>query len=64
MSLICVLVIHHVMVSEPKYTQTKHDNYSPNTHVLFHDIYSKPTQKRDNPYAFILITVCRIIATE
>ena len=44
------------MVSILKYTQTKHGNYSPNTHVIFHDIYSKPTQKKDDPHAYCFHT--------
>ena len=52
MSLICVLVIHHVMVSVPKHTQTKHGICSPNTRVFFHNIYSKPTENKDETYAY------------
>jgi len=44
------------MVSVPKYTQTKHGNYSPNTHIRFDDIYSKTTQKKDDPYEYCFHT--------
>jgi hypothetical protein len=49
------------MVSVAKHTQTKYGIYSPNTRVLFHDIYSKPTQNKDEPYAYWFHTNCCVL---